>query len=382
VESYDMRSGPLTKILSLATLLLVFTAARSAHASAALLVEEPYGFFGGVNPTGHSAIYLNRVCAASPIPLRRCTPGETGVVISRYSNIGHYDWIAIPLIPYLYAVERPEDVPVYANPATVDPLRHAYADAHLQELISIPAVAHSKTALPQLLGVSYIRKIYSFEISTTEEQDDRFIETYNDRANHSHFNLFTNNCADFARHFFNMYFPGAMNRGIVSDLGITTPKHIAKGLSSYARHHDDLEFSEFIIPQVPGSYPRSHKPQGVVESLCTSKKYAVPIAVLHPYFMVGIALTYITVGRFNVSNNSPVIAIVDQTQALLEGGPGTITADTITASTVTAGPITTPRAEIPLPAAGPAASTSTECGNACGDKKTMLTTVDAISSLM
>ena len=27
-------------------------------AQAALLMEEPYGFFGTVNPTGHTAIYL------------------------------------------------------------------------------------------------------------------------------------------------------------------------------------------------------------------------------------------------------------------------------------------------------------------------------------
>jgi hypothetical protein len=361
VESYDMRSG-LNRRLSMLVLLLFMAAARGAHASVALFVEEPYGFFGGVNPTGHSAIYLNRVCAATPVQLRRCNPGETGVVISRYSNIAHYDWIAMPLFPYLYAVERPEDVPDWAEPDIVEPMRRNYAETHLQDLMAMPGVATSKTALPQLLGVSYIRKIYSFEVSTTEEQDDRFIEAYNDRANHSHFNLFTNNCADFARHLINFYFPGAMNRGIGSDLGITTPKHIAKGISSYAHRHEGLEFSEFIIPQVPGSYGRSHRPQGVVESLLTSKKYAVPIAILHPYFMVGIAVTYISAGRFNVANHSPEIDIPDLAQTLVSGRPGV--------------------APLPIPEAITPTGDATDCGDGCADRRTLTTTAATIPSLM
>ena len=88
--------------LCLTLCLLAFLAgARKGHGDVALLVEEPYGFFGSINPTGHSAIYLNRVCAESPTYLRRCLPGESGVVISRYSRIKALDWVAIPLLPYL-----------------------------------------------------------------------------------------------------------------------------------------------------------------------------------------------------------------------------------------------------------------------------------------
>src|ERR1700729_3761025 len=58
--------------------------AVAAHASVALLMEEPYGEFGAFNPTGHAAVYLNHVCADTPTQLRMCRPGELGVVISRY----------------------------------------------------------------------------------------------------------------------------------------------------------------------------------------------------------------------------------------------------------------------------------------------------------
>ena len=82
----------------------------SARADAALLLEEPFGDFGAMNPTGHAAIYLTHVCADTPTRLRACREGETGVVISRYHRIDGYDWLAIPLIPYLYAVNDPDEV--------------------------------------------------------------------------------------------------------------------------------------------------------------------------------------------------------------------------------------------------------------------------------
>src|ERR1700745_3216669 len=117
-------------------LLVSFAGTRTAPGDIALLIEEPYGFFGSINPTGHAAIYLNRVCAESPVLLRRCRPDETGVVISRYSRIRKLDWVAIPLLPYLYAVERAEDVPQWAEAAPVAEMRKAYAEAHLTSLVS------------------------------------------------------------------------------------------------------------------------------------------------------------------------------------------------------------------------------------------------------
>jgi len=75
-----------TKARSL-VLCLLATAGTYAHASVALLMEEPYGEFGAMNPTGHSAVYFNRICADSPTQLRLCHEGEYGVVISRYHKI-------------------------------------------------------------------------------------------------------------------------------------------------------------------------------------------------------------------------------------------------------------------------------------------------------
>lgn len=306
--------------LHLLLLFLFFLASTCwAYGDVSLLIEEPYGFFGSINPTGHSAIYLNRVCAETPTKLRRCEPGETGVVISRYSRIRKLDWVAIPLLPYLYAVEHVEDVPERPEAASVEKLREKYAEDRLGSLTSVIKGYDAKNVWPQLLGVAYIRKIYSFEIATTAEQDDRLIAEYNETANRSHFNLFTNNCADFSKQLLNFYYPHAVRRSFVSDAAITTPKQIAKSLSAYAHHHDQLELSEIIIPQVPGTISRSHTNRGIAESLLKTKKYALPIVVLNPYFLAGIAVTYLANGRFELAKNAPVVPMMNQEQALFRG---------------------------------------------------------------
>lgn len=89
-----------------AVLGLAGVAPSAAHASVSLLLEMPYGQLGTFNPTGHAALYFDHVCAASPLQLRPCDPGELGVVISRYDGIGDYDWVAVPLVPYLYSTLR------------------------------------------------------------------------------------------------------------------------------------------------------------------------------------------------------------------------------------------------------------------------------------
>src|ERR1700742_3537844 len=153
-----------------AALILCFLAAAVtyAHASAALLMEEPYGKFGAMNPTGHAAVYFNRICADSPTLLRVCHQGEDGVVISRYHKIDGYDWIAIPLVPYLYAVESVNDVPVSVNKAQVAAIRDKYRRDHLLAL----APDSKQGAMPkgewtQLVGAAYDRKIHGFEVTST-----------------------------------------------------------------------------------------------------------------------------------------------------------------------------------------------------------------------
>ena len=121
--------------------LMVLASASFAGASATLLLEEPYGKLGFFTATGHAAVYLSGVCADTPLVLRRCAPGETGIVISRYDGVGGYGWLAIPLIPYLYAVERPEDVPLFADAKMAAFLRDRYRRKYLEDIAPTPRLA-------------------------------------------------------------------------------------------------------------------------------------------------------------------------------------------------------------------------------------------------
>jgi len=304
------------------TLLGGFLHPLLAHAGAALLMEEPYGPFGGAVPIGHAAIYLPQVCAATPTELRRCNPGELGVVISRYRHVAGRDWLAIPLIPYLYAVDRIEDVPASASAETVRSLRDEYRRAHLRNIVpDAPGGGIPKGDWTELSGSSYIRQIYVFHFATTAEQDEKLIAALNSRNNRTHFNLFFHNCADFSRKVVDFYYPGATRRSLSADLGITTPKQLAKSLAKYGKNHERLDLTTAVIAQVPGSVERSHTPHGVVESLLKSKKYAIPLAplaVIHPIFAAGVVVTYLFSGRFGPPKSSEVLTDPEQVQLLAQ----------------------------------------------------------------
>lgn len=287
--------------LSLGLLLLL--RASAGRAEVTLFLEEPYGAFGGMNPTGHAAVYLSRVCAETPVLLRRCRPGETGVVLSRYHRVGGYDWIAIPLTAYLYAVERPDEVPQSATPEEVAQLRDTYRREHLEAIVPDESDGGAPRGdWTQLVGEAYDRTIYTFSLETTERRDDALIEVLNSRANRNHFNLLFHNCADFARNVIDFYYPKAVHRNFTSDLGIMTPKQAAKCLVHYGRKHDDLQFTALVIAQVPGPLPRSSSVRGVLESLMKSKKYLVPLttlAVLHPLLGGGLAYALVEESHFD-----------------------------------------------------------------------------------
>ncbi len=282
--------------------------AKSSQAQATLLMEEPFGLFGSMNPTGHAAIYLSRICADGPTRVRRCAPGEMGAVISRYHKIAGYDWIAMPLLPYLYAVDEADEVPSNPTKETVESLRDQYRRSYLTSLAPDTVSGGTpKGEWTQLIGASYDRKIYGFELETSAEQDEAMIAYLNDRRNTAHFNLLFSNCSDFARELFNAYYPHALHRNLIADSGFTTPKEIAKLLVRYSKHHEDLQFSAFVIPQVPGRLGRSSSTRGVLESLVKTKKYALPLVCLHPWIAGGMGLAYLASGRFNPSHYAETV---------------------------------------------------------------------------
>jgi len=297
--------------------LMMLFASTHAFGSVSLLVEEPFGRFGAFNPTGHAAIYLDHVCADTPTRLRMCRAGEMGVVVSRYHRVGGYDWVAVPLIPYLYAVEDLSDVPETATPALEAQLRDAYRREHLMELA--PDAADGKTPRGewiQLVGSSYDRKIYGFELPTTTEQDERLVAKLNDSRNRAHFNLFFNNCADFSRGVLRTLYPGSIPRNALADFWLTTPKHLAKSMTKFGQRDETVDLKVFQIPQVPGTIERSRKINGIAESLVRSKKYMVPLLFVSPTTAGSLLAAYVGTGRFRMPKSPPVMEALQPVDAL------------------------------------------------------------------
>jgi len=287
-----------------------------------LLIGEPFGAFGAFNPTGHAAVYLSRVCAESPVRLRMCQPGENGVVISRYNRVAGYDWLAIPLLPYLYAVENPGEVPEWVDARVVAKLRDGYRRRHLRQI----ALDSADGEIPrgdwiQLIGAAYDRSLHGFTLPTTPEEDERLVAYLSQRPNKRRFNLFYRNCADFAQEIINFYYPRAIRRSFLADLAISTPKHAAKALVRYTRRRPELSYSQFMIPQIPGRRPSTNL-RGVSESLIRSKKYAAPLIILQPWVAATAATAYLVSGRFNPAAGPQAVCEPAALEACMELGNG------------------------------------------------------------
>ena len=282
-----------------ALILISLAAFWPLKADVAVLVGEPFGKFGFFNPTGHAAVYLSRVCAATPTSLRMCRPSEPGVVISRYRNIGGYDWLAVPLPAYLYATEQPDQITPAGAP-TVRLLRQEFLRRYLRNILPPEKLESLADDWMHIAGASYDRNIYGFLLPTAPEDDERLAAYLNSKPNRRRFNLLFRNCADFVREIVNFYYPNAIQRNIFADAGITTPKQAARSLVRYAARHTELEAAHFLIMQAPGGRPSS-RTRGVTESVIRSKKYVAPLVILQPWVAAAAAVAYISSGRFNLS---------------------------------------------------------------------------------
>lgn len=271
-----------------------------APAQAGLLLQDSDSLSEITSPLGHESMYFARVCAVSLTRLRRCAPGESGVVISRYHGIAGYDWVAIPLIPYLYSVEDPSQVPTHVDRETVQALRLKYHDAHFAMLGHVPEGGQFKRGWNQLVGAAYERRIYAFRFQTTPEQDDAFIARMNADANHSHFSILFRNCADFSATVLDFYFPHTFHRHIAPDGGLITPRQIAYELVRYARKHPELQLTVYDIPLIPGLHHSSRVGKSAVESFIISG-YIVPVAFFSPYAGGVIIADFLVWGRYPLS---------------------------------------------------------------------------------
>jgi len=281
-------------------LALLVVCAPATRADVAVLLEEPYSLDGSLAGTGHSAVYLSNICAETTTQLRRCNPGELGVVLSRYHHLAGYDWAAVPLVAYLYAVDKPENIPLFIDPKLAWYLRNQYRRAHFADIAPDPPSSHPDTQdWYQLVGSAFDRTLYGFQLPTSPEDDDRLIAKFNSGQNKQAYKLVSDNCADFVHDVVTFYYPDSVWRSKLGDLGVMTPKQAAKSFTQFSKRNPQLQLTRFFVPQVPGTVKRSKPVHGLVDGVFHAKKYFVPLAVFTPFVAGGVATVYYFGGRFD-----------------------------------------------------------------------------------
>lgn len=288
-------------------LFLVLTALfcpAQARADVSLFLHEALGISGEASAAGHCSVYFSNICSDSPVgPLRLCRSDETGVVIASYPNFGAdqlYDWFATPLLPYLYGIEREEELPVYVNGQIRNLLRENYRQKHFRGLVNDTADA---TMPPggwrEQIGCLFNRDIYSFTLKTTREEDQVLLDRLNRDPNRSHFNTIYNNCADFVRRLLNSYFPHSTHRDWLNDFTMTTPKAIARTLTRYASKRPERLFTVHRFTQMAGPIRRSLTNRSFSEKGLISRKYLVPMILFKPVLLPIFAGSYFLTGWFD-----------------------------------------------------------------------------------
>jgi hypothetical protein len=302
--------------------LLAGCMAHPAHASLTVLVGEPFDTFGTLLPVGHTTIYLDRVCADGPLKVRMCQPGEpAGVAISRYDHIGPYDWIATPILQFLYATDSPDNVLAHATPELVDDLRQRYRRRFLGDLFPDGTEnIKDNGEWWESAGMAYTRRFWGYRIATTRAQDEHLVAALNARPNRHAYRAYTANCANFAADLVNLYIPGLVKRNRPSDLGFLLPKQVARSIYRYGRTHPEAQFKIIEIPQVPGSIERSRPVRGGAETFLKTKRYLVPLLLIQPEIPAALLVCYLDHGRWKVERPAETVgpvAFVQTAESLL-----------------------------------------------------------------
>lgn len=295
-----------------------------ARASLTVLVGEPFDTFGTLLPVGHATIYLDRVCADGPLKVRMCRPGEpAGVAISRYDHIGPYDWLATPILEFLYATPRAEDALSSSTPEAVGELRRQYRHQYLNALF--PDGTENKpenTEWWESAGMAYTRRLWGYPLPTTRGQDERFVAALNAAPNRHIYGPYHNNCADFVAGWVNFYYPGMVRRNRWADLGFLLPKQVARSIFLYNQAHPETGLKIIEIPQIPGTVRRSHTVRGGAETFLTTKRYVFPLAVIQPEIAATLFCLYLDHGGWKVARAADLAtpeAFAEPSQLLLAG---------------------------------------------------------------
>lgn len=291
-------------IITFAILILALCVCPGAGADVGVVLNESLDTgLARITGSGHSAVYLSRICPETPIKMRMCGPGEQGSIVSNYTTLGedeNFEWNIVPLSIYLYGVANPNDRPLFVTAKIKDSLEEDYRQTTLLPYCGSQRCISSESAeWREMVGATLVRSIYIFAVATTVEQDRELIAKFNAEPNENHFNGFSRNCANFTKNVVNKYFPGAARTDYVNDFGMASPKAIARSFAKYADRHPESQYRVLHFAQAPGTIKRSTACRTGTEQLYRSKKLLVPMVLFAGHELPVVAASYLFTGRFN-----------------------------------------------------------------------------------
>ena len=297
-------AGNIARLAVVLVLLFVCLAASPAYADVGILLNESLDTsFARISGSGHSAVYLSRICPETPVRLRLCRPDEQGSVMSNYTTLGEdqpFEWNIVPLSIYLYGVENPQDRPLFGTQKIKHALEERYRTNFLSGYCESATCRTSKKAeWREMVGATLERSLYIFVVETSLDQDLALIAEFNSLPNQNHFNGITQNCATFTRHIINTYYPRSTRADYLNDFGLVTPKAIARSFTRYGEKHPEAHLRVLHFAQLPGTIKRSTECRNVTEQLYHSKKLLVPMILFADHELPFVAASYLLTGRFN-----------------------------------------------------------------------------------
>jgi hypothetical protein len=256
-----------------------------------------------ITGSGHSAVYLSRICSDGPVKLRLCGLHEQGSIMSNYTTLGEdepFEWNIVPLSVFVYGVQDPQNRPLFASWNIKGALETSYRESVLRDYCESHKCQTSGGAeWREMVGATSERTLYILVVSTTIEQDKALIEKFNNAPNVNHFNGFRRNCADFTKDVVNTYFPHSAHRNAINDFGMTSPKGVARSFASYAHGQPEADYHMMHFAQLPGTTKRSTECREGTEQLYHSKKLLVPMAFFAWHELPIAVGSYVIMGRFN-----------------------------------------------------------------------------------
>jgi hypothetical protein len=278
-------------------------AARASADVGIVLNESLDTSVARITGSGHSAVYLSRICPAGPVKLRLCGTHEQGSIMSNYTTLGEdepFEWNIVPLSVFVYGVQDPQNRPLFASWNIKGALETNYRENVLRDYCASHKCQTSGGAeWREMVGATSERTLYILVVSTTVEQDKVLIEKFNNAPNVNHFNGFRRNCADFTKDVVNTYFPHAAHRNALNDFGMTSPKGVARSFANYAHGQPEADYHVMHFAQLPGTTKRSTECREGTEQLYRSKKLLVPMAFFAWHELPIVVGSYVLTGRFN-----------------------------------------------------------------------------------